>query len=43
MRHLPASVNDLSGVMSEINPGADYSDIHYVSEFLVMIADAEGI
>lgn len=43
MRYLPASVNGLWTVMEEINPGPDYSDVRSVTEFLVMIADAEGI
>jgi len=43
MRHLPGSVLGLRKVVGEINPGADYSDVHGVAEPLVMIADAEGI
>jgi hypothetical protein len=36
---LPASVNDLRGLWNEMTePGKDYSDIHYVSEYLVMFA-----
>ncbi len=40
-RHLPASVNDMRERLSELNPELDYSDIHYVSEGLVMLADAK--
>jgi hypothetical protein len=38
-RHMPASVNDLQAKMEALNPAFDYSDVHYVSEFLIMLAD----
>jgi hypothetical protein len=36
---LPASVNSLRDQMERLNPGTDYSDVHSVSEFLIMVAD----
>jgi hypothetical protein len=35
---LPASVSDLRAELEDSNPDIDYSDIHYVSEALMMIA-----
>lgn len=35
---LPACVNDLRAELEDSNPGIDYSDIHSVTEALVMIA-----
>lgn len=40
-RYLPASVNDLQTIMAEREPELDYSDIHSVSEFLIMLASFE--
>jgi hypothetical protein len=40
-QYLPASVNDLTARLREHNPAFDYSDVHYVSEALIMLADIE--
>jgi hypothetical protein len=44
-KYLPASVNGLATYMEELTGHAAteayYSDVHSVSEFLVMIADGE--
>jgi hypothetical protein len=40
LRYLPASPDQLREVMSDAT-GLDYSDIHSVSEFLIMLADAD--
>lgn len=37
-KFLPASVNDMRGLMSELVPELDYTDVHYVSEFLIILA-----
>jgi len=38
-RYLPASVNGLRAKLTELNPEIDYSDVHYVSDGLIMLAD----
>jgi hypothetical protein len=42
-RHLPASPDQLRRVLAASTglPGSRYADVRYVSEFLVMLADAE--
>ena len=40
-RHLPASVNDLRARVSAVAEGIDYSDVHEVSAFLMILADWE--
>lgn len=38
-KYLPASVNDMRGVMTGITAVADdYAEVHSVSEFLIMVA-----
>ena len=42
-RLLPASVNDLRDYFAaEIDPGGDYSDVHWVGEYLIMFASSAG-
>lgn len=40
-KQLPASVNQLRDRLSEQVPDIDYSDVHTVTEFLVIFADIE--
>jgi hypothetical protein len=36
---LPTSVIAMRDQMERLNPGTDYSDVHSVAEFLIMVAD----
>lgn len=38
--YLPASPNDLRKIVEDAT-GLDYSDVHYVSEFLIILADLD--
>jgi hypothetical protein len=37
-KYLPASVNDMHELMSELAPDLDYSDVHHISELLIILA-----
>ena len=38
MKFLPASVNDMRQLFKDLGYQEDYSDVHYISEWLVIIA-----